>query len=687
MAEILNCRWLNTYLNCKIIKNIGSKKMPDKNLKKILASLKAKEHKFDGTYFVPTLWSYIGEEPSQNIYNENVNPYTFFIRHIEKIMSYPESLKNTPCNIESAYIYNIFPRLTLAFDHNQDGEIGGLPGDITLNQYKIRETGTFLKCIALLGHCKRLKTNIIHLLPVTSIGKDGNKGELGSPYAIKNPYKLDEHLKDTLIEDDVETQFKAFIEAAHLLGIKVIAEFVFRTASKDADWVKENPEWFYWIDENVSNRLAGDATEEYLKKTYGPPYFDKQTLEIITQKVKNGDLTDLPAPGDFYKDIFMLPPKKEKIFMNSQGQYRGISINAKNGSEMITKIPGAFADWPPDDIQPPWSDVTYLRMYNDKDPEKPEYNYIAYNTIRMYDENLAKDENENTPLWKKIEGIIPHWSKEFGIDGVMVDMGHAIPVKLMQAIINTARKNNPDFIFLSENFTINSRSLEEGYNAVMGYAWSVWHKENGIKDFLRHVGEEGVPISYFATPENHNTPRAADRFGKKEYSKLAYLLSCFIPHGIPFIHAGFELGETRPVNTGLDFTPEEQKKYSELPLFDKGSLNWEVQRETVDFVIKVSEFRKKYENIITNQENLKYKPISLEPYQMVSYTCKTNDGEIIAILNPTENSYDFSVNEAIFSEINNAEKFFMEGFKCISDGKFLKGHAKPYTGGIIIKTA
>ena len=48
------------------------------------------------------------------------------------------------------------------------------------------------------------------------------------------------------------------------------------------------------------------------------------------------------------------------------------------------RIPGAFADWPPDDNQPPWTDVTYLRMY-----DHPDFNYMAYNTIRMYDERAC----------------------------------------------------------------------------------------------------------------------------------------------------------------------------------------------------------------------------------------------------------------------------------------------------------
>ena len=77
----------------------------------------------------------------------------------------------------------MFVRTTAAFDHNGNGKL-----DLPLNERGFRETGTFLKAIAMLPYIKRLGATVIHLLPITSIGQDGNKGTLGSPYAIRNPY-------------------------------------------------------------------------------------------------------------------------------------------------------------------------------------------------------------------------------------------------------------------------------------------------------------------------------------------------------------------------------------------------------------------------------------------------------------------------------------------------------------------
>ena len=332
-------------------------------------------------------------------------------------------------------------RLTTAYDHNNDGEIGGLSTDITLNTESIRETGTFLKTIVILPYLKQLGINTIHLLPITSIGNYGNKGDLGSPYAIKNAYKIDESLADPLIYLPVEDQFKAFVEAAHILDMRVVLEFVLRTSSKDADWIKTNPEWFYWINNTISDQ---DFTS---------PEFKKEELEKIL-KVPDGD-GEYIAPDKNYKNNFSIPPKPQDIKSEDCNTNKYIG---KVGNKDV-KIPGAFADWPPDDIQPAWSDVTYLRMYNYPYDKEENFNYIAYNTIRYYDPKLAKIENANTELWNMIKNVIPHYQKNFGIDGVMIDMGHALPSELKQQMISVVRDVDDDFAFWDENFEIKQSKL------------------------------------------------------------------------------------------------------------------------------------------------------------------------------------------------------------------------------------
>lgn len=568
-------------------------------------------------YRVPSLWVPVGEEPLDGQPPVSVNPAKFFLTHIEAI----EANKNNSIDplrslntqipggnggewIAGQNIYNIFIRLASAYDHDGDWILGGSKPDLTLNSDGIRESGTFLKTIALLGYIRYLGCNTIHMLPITSIGHDGNKGELGSPYAIKNPYSIEQSLADPLVDMSVEDQFKAFVQAAHMLGIRVIAEFVFRTASKDSDWILENPEWFYWIDEKVKDRDPGETDEEKLRSCYGNPVFSSDELKVINEKVQEKNFNDLPAPSQTYRNFFKLPPKKESLTVNKKGEIRGAGYCPNEKKSVNVRIPGAFADWPPDDNQPPWGDVTYLKMYVDENKDAPEFNYIAYNTIRMYDNRLAKAELANEDLWKTIENLIPTYQRKYAIDGVMVDMGHAVPVPLMQRIIKKAREVDPDFAFLSENFEITEESVKAGYNAVVGYAWWVEYKRDGMYGLLDHVGKRGVPLSFFGAVENHNTPRAAGRKGGEKYARYAFLVNCMLPRAIPFVHSGQELGETMPVNTGLDFSNQdlEKLKGKKLALFDLCGFNWDGRHSMLPFVKKVLELREQFKEIITLTE-------------------------------------------------------------------------------------
>lgn len=529
-------------------------------------------------YAVPSLWSSLRGTPKA----VRVNPYAYYLAIVKKLKGAKAPKLPAPTGGEwtrGAVIYNLFVRTTTAFDHNGNGTL-----DLPSNAEGFRETGTFLKAMAMLPYIKRLGANTVHLLPITSIGHDGNKGSLGSPYAIRNPYELDENLGEPSLGLDIKTEFKAFVEAAHRLGLRVVVEFVFRTAAKDGDWVKEHPDWLYWITESVPSR----APQEMDEHKYGSPLFTQDELGQIHRDVDAKKFDALIPPHRMYREFFTEPPQADTV-KKEEGRYIG---QLPNGTRV--RIPGAFADWPPDDNQPPWNDVTYLRMYT-----HPDFNYIGYNTIRMYDSRLARPEYVNRPLWDRIVGIIPYYQREFGIDGVMIDMGHALPMELKAEMVKRARGLDPDFAFWDENFSVTQKSRDEGYNAVFGFTIFDQHHPDRMRTFCRDRTKDEFPIPFFATPENHNTPRAASRPGGVAYARWAAVINAFLP-GIPFYHSGYELAERFPINTGLDFTSEQIKALpsEKLPLFSEGGYNWLSKEQFAPLIAKVQSIRKKYRSFI-----------------------------------------------------------------------------------------
>lgn len=559
------------------------------------------------SYAIPSLWVSDRGTPKR----EKVNPFEFYrdaVRQARKAIPPKREKSHSGEWSRHAVIYNMFVRTTCAFDHNGNGTL-----DLPVNSDGFRETGTFLKAIAMLPYIKRLGANTIHLLPITAIGQDGNKGTLGSPYAIRNPYELDENQAEPALGLDAKTEFKAFVEAAHRLGFRVVLEFVFRTAAKDADWVKEHPEWMYWIRDEIQLRDEHHHTEG----RYGSPLFTKDELANIHYHVETKQFDKLLPPHETHRNFFTPPPHPDFV-QKENGRYVGVLPNGQR-----VKIPGAFADWPPDDNQPPWGDVTYLRMY-----EHPDFNYIAYNTIRMYDARLARKEHINRPLWDRIVGIIPYYQREFHIDGVMIDMGHALPMELKQEIVSAARKNNPDFAFWDENFSISEKSRAEGYNAVFGYLWVDEHHPTKMKSFVHKAASEGFAIPFFATPENHNTPRAASRPGGIAYAKWAVVVNAFLP-GIPFIHSGVELAETYPINTGLDFTHEQLKHLpsEKLPLFSEYGYNWLNKENIVAWVQKVLTVRSEYAALIADSDKETFKALHDSNHHILAFARVSADGK------------------------------------------------------------
>ncbi|MGQ9818358.1 MAG: alpha-amylase family glycosyl hydrolase [Candidatus Kapaibacteriales bacterium] len=490
-------------------------------------------------YWIPSVWLPQSNSSCKLI---KINMFDFFSKQIDFVLSFKAKEKPRIREIKPI-VYNLFPRYTTAFDHNLDGEIS-----IESIDGVFYETGTLLKSIALLPYLISLGVDIIYLLPVFEIGIDGRRGNLGSPYAIKNHFKFDPRLSEPFLEVPLQTQFKAFVEACHHLGIKVILEFVLRSVSLDCDLVFDHPEWFYWV------------YDERCKDILLPPDFTKEELVLIQQKVKSKDFESLPAPNKSYQGLFASPPQMvykvgDKVFGKTE-----------NGS--VVRIPNAFADWPPDDKQPIWSDVTYLKYF-----DSPEFNYIAYNTIRMYDKKLNRKEFYNLSLWNYLIGVIPHYIHHYNIDGAMIDMGHAMPKELLDEVISKAKKSKEGFILWEENFQVANQSKENGYDAVVGYLFFDQHNQNKVRELIIRMEKKEFPIPFFLTGETHNTSRTA-RFGCS-FNRLIWTFNSFL-NGLRFILTGFELCEVIPVNTGLGFSEDEIKKLppERLPLFSSLSLDW-----------------------------------------------------------------------------------------------------------------
>jgi hypothetical protein len=588
-------------------------------LQSIIDTLRNARKDLSAPYYVPGLWI-----DFQTPHARAVNPYEFYADVLRSIVeTEPQPLVEGTGGGEwtrRAIVYNLLPRLTAAYDHDHDGTLSIEP-----SADGWRDTGTLLKTIALLPYLKSLNVNTIHLLPVNAVGQFGKKGTLGSPYAIRNAYRLDERLAEPALGLDVEVLFAGLVEAAHHLGLRVVMEFVLRTASRDADWIGEHPDWFYWIRADVPDRKPGSSSSS----AYGCPIFSGADLGRIKDQVARGNRSALPAPSKTYRGMFTPPPSPDRVSFE-HGQWIG---ELEDGTRV--RVPGAFCDWPPDDNQPPWTDVTYLRMY-----DHPDFNYIAYNTLRQYDDRLAQPENAVTPLWDAIAGVIPHYQESFGVDGVLIDMGHALPSALKARIVGSARRINPDFAFWDENYSIDGATAAEGYNAVVGYMLLDLHEPGALRNLLNRMATERLPLPFFATPENHNTPRAYSRAYPLEYAHYALMMSILVP-GIPFVHSGFELMEARAVNTGLGFSNDMIKANpsDELPLFNAAAFDWTRPHNLVGSVRYALQLRAQYADLLSDPDPSTFRLGRGTDPNLIVVARQKNGASLVAVANSSMNSH------------------------------------------------
>lgn len=575
-------------------------------LEELLTILKVKrcENNNIERFYIPEIWNTLNfseYKTDPNRKNEiDINPYDYYIYYIANILNISlNSNENVISDItaEKSMIYSAQLRMLTAWNHTSE--------DI--------EFGSFVKSITLLPYLKEMNINIIYLLPIFRTGHAYHKGNVGSPYAIKDIYKIDNTLHDNLLGECndylLELQFNAFVEACHILGIKVIVDFVFRTVSRDSELIVKHPEWFYWIKTEDSK----DFKPLYIENLGELTYVNDSTVDNIY----------LSKGLNKYLERFTYPPniKESDKWNDIISEYKSncednILFKIENVLQ-VTTAP-AFSDVI-NDFQEPWEDVTYLKLSFDVHEKAKEYiteNQAPYILQDIAKSNLFLGKEINCELWEYIENVIPYYQEHFGIDGARIDMGHALPYELNNRIIKMARNINPKFILWSEDFFIedSEASREKGFNFITGKLWNMYreyNKKNFWINLTRNILlESQIPI--ISTLETADTLRIPSLYSGLDELSFLLTISYFAPNTIPMINNGMEIGEKQPMNIGLDnikntknILCKDDPMNGLLSFFDKYRLHWYGSENLFvrKLIITLSIIRGNVINIVSCKDN------------------------------------------------------------------------------------
>ena len=134
--------------------------------------------------------------------------------------------QNTDKTLQHKLIYSVFVR-----NHTPEGTFRALEDD--------------------LDRLRALGTDIVWLMPIHPIGKEGRKGTLGSPYAISDYRAVNP-------EYGTEEDLCHLVDTIHQRGMQCIIDVVYNHTSPDSVLAQTHPEWFFHDEQGRPGRHVAD---------------------------------------------------------------------------------------------------------------------------------------------------------------------------------------------------------------------------------------------------------------------------------------------------------------------------------------------------------------------------------------------------------------------------------------------
>lgn len=149
-----------------------------------------------------------------------------------------------------------------------------------INIRQFTKEGTFRALEAHLPRISEMGVDILWLMPIFPISEKNKKGSLGSYYAVSDFRKINPEFGT--MED-----FKKFVKSAHMLGMKIILDWVPNHTGWDHVWIKEHPE--YYTQDSLGKIL--DPIDPATGKSWG--WTDVADLNFDNQEMRKAMISDM----------------------------------------------------------------------------------------------------------------------------------------------------------------------------------------------------------------------------------------------------------------------------------------------------------------------------------------------------------------------------------------------------------
>jgi glycosidase len=196
-----------------------------------------------------------------------------------------------------------------------------------LNTRQFTPEGTFKAAQAQLPRLAKMGVDIIWLMPIHPIGEVERKGSLGSPYAVRDYRAVNPEL-------GTEAEFRAFVDEAHRLGLKVILDWVANHSAYDNPLTLSHPEWYTRTPEGALTSPAGTDWSDVADFDYSQRGLRRYMTESLVYWVRefgiDGFRCDVAGyvPTDFWETARAQLDKVKPVFMLAEWEQRDLHRRA-----------------------------------------------------------------------------------------------------------------------------------------------------------------------------------------------------------------------------------------------------------------------------------------------------------------------------------------------------------------------
>ena len=200
-----------------------------------------------------------------------------------------------------------------------------------INTRQFTPQGTLKAAKDQLPRLKTLGIDIIWLMPIHPIGEQNRKGELGSPYSIKDYFGVSEELGSF-------ADLKAFVDEAHAQNMYVILDWVANHTAWDNPIKEQHPQWYMKDHEGNFTSTPWFDWDDIIDLDFSKPELRKYMSKAMQFWVKEAGIDGFRCdaaglvPLQFWQDVRQELEQIKPVFMLAEWEGRDFHYQAFDAS-------------------------------------------------------------------------------------------------------------------------------------------------------------------------------------------------------------------------------------------------------------------------------------------------------------------------------------------------------------------